>query len=53
MSIQTIGKEDYQQDLHVSQENKQLYGEIFTPFSLINIMFDMMDNSDFSNLSFV
>ena len=51
MSIQAISKEDYQQDLHVSQENKQLYGEIFTPFSLINIMFDMMDNSDFSDPS--
>lgn len=51
MSIKSIKKEDYQQELCVSQENKQLYGEIFTPFSLIDIMFDMMDSSDFSDPS--
>lgn len=51
MSIKSIKKEDYQQELRVSQENKQLYGEIFTPFSLIDIMFDMMEPSYFSDPS--
>ena len=51
MSIRSIKKDDYQQELCVSQENKQLYGEIFTPFSLIDIMFDMMDKADFSDPS--
>lgn len=51
MSIKSIKKEKYQQALQVSQENKQLYGEIFTPFSLIDIMFDMMESSYFSDPS--
>lgn len=51
MSIKSIKKEEYQQELHVSQEIKHLYGEIFTPFSLINLMFDMMDLSCFSDPS--
>lgn len=51
MSIISIKKEDYQQELQTSHENKQLFGEIFTPFSLIDIMFDMMDITCFSDPS--
>jgi type I restriction-modification system DNA methylase subunit len=51
MSIVSIKKDDYQQELQVSQENKQLFGEIFTPFSLIDIMFDMMDIECFTDPS--
>lgn len=51
MSIRCIKKESYKQELLVSQENKQLYGEIFTPFGLIDMMFDMMDASHFCDPS--
>lgn len=51
MSIISINKDDYQQELHVTQENKQLFGEIFTPFSLVDIMFNMMDESCFNDPS--
>ena len=51
MSIFTINKETYEQDLTVDPECKSLYGEIFTPFELIEKMFDMMDNNVFSDPS--
>ena len=51
MSILSIKKDEYEQELEVSQENKQLFGEIFTPFNLIDTMFDMMEDSCFSDPS--
>lgn len=51
MSIFTINKETYEQDLTVDPECKSLYGEIFTPFELIEKMFNMMDNNVFSDPS--
>ena len=40
MSIKTLDFKSYNQDLTVNPENKLLYGEIFTPFSLIEKMFE-------------
>ena len=51
MSILSIKKDEYEQELEVSQENKQLFGEIFTPFNLIDTMFDMMEDGCFSDPS--
>ena len=51
MSILTIIKDDFEQDLTVDPECKSLYGEIFTPFELIEKMFDMMDENTFSDPS--
>ena len=51
MSILTIIKDDFEQDLTVDPECKSLYGEIFTPFELIEKMFDMMDENVFSDPS--
>jgi hypothetical protein len=48
MAIETICIESYEQNLKYS-ENKELYGEINTPFSLINKMFDLLPSSIFSN----
>ena len=48
MAVETISIDSYQQNLKYS-ENKELYGEINTPFSLINKMFDLMPESIFSN----
>lgn len=42
MHIFDIDYETYRQNLSVNTEKKTIYGEIFTPFSLINLMFDMM-----------
>ena len=51
MSIFTINKETYKQDLTVDAECKSLYGEIFTPFELIDNMFNMVDPCMFSDPS--
>jgi len=51
MYIFTLDKSNYKQDLSVNRESKLLYGEIFTPFELINRMFDMMNKSIFSDPS--
>lgn len=51
MSIFTIRPDDYVQSLTSDHEYKHLYGEIFTPFSIVNTMLDMMDSSVFSNPS--
>ena len=42
MSIQTINRENYKQELTINIDNKNNYGEIFTPFKLINDMFNMI-----------
>ena len=49
MSIQTFNIETYTQDLKVNPEMKLLYGEIFTPFSLIEKMFSLFPNDIFSD----
>ncbi len=51
MSILTINKNDFEQDLTVNPECKALYGEIFTPFELVEKMLDMMDKNVFNNPS--
>ena len=37
------------QILSSSQEKREQYGEIFTPYSLIERMFGMLTNDDFTN----
>tara|TARA_Y100000389_G_scaffold45802_1_gene40675 strand:+ start:72 stop:1466 length:1395 start_codon:yes stop_codon:yes gene_type:complete len=49
MSIQTFNIEADTQDLKVNPEMKLLYGEIFTPFSLIEKMFSLFPSEVFSN----
>lgn len=49
MHIFDIDYSTYKQTLSVDDENKSLYGEIFTPFSLIDIMFDMMSPETFTD----
>ena len=48
MAVESIRLESFKQNLTYS-ENKELYGEINTPFSLINKMLDLMPESVFSN----
>ena len=47
MSIQDIILENYTQDLHVDKEDKEMYGEILTPFFLIHDMFSLLPASVF------
>lgn len=49
MSIQTFNIETDTQDLKVNPEMKLIYGEIFTPFSLIEKMFSLFSSEVFSN----
>ena len=49
MSIKSIIIEDYIQDFTVSNKDKLLYGEIYSPFSLIKNMLNLFDPSIFSN----
>lgn len=49
MAIRNLNPGDYQQRLSTKLENKHQYGEIFTPFSLIKDMFDMLPPSAFTN----
>ncbi len=49
MSIQTLNIETDTQYLIVNPEMKLLYGEIFTPFSLIEKMFSLFPREVFSN----
>jgi len=39
MHIFHLDRNKYIQDFHTTTENKEIYGEIFTPFMLINTMF--------------
>ena len=47
MSIQEITLVNYTQDLHVDKEDKEMFGEILTPFSLIEDMFSLLPPSVF------
>ena len=49
MHISNIDRASYKQIITTNPENKTLYGEIFTPFSMINIMLDMMPNETFTD----
>ena len=49
MAICTLDIVSYKQNLTVSKEKKHEFGEIFTPFSLIHNMFDMLPKTAFSN----
>ena len=51
MSIKTLDRNSYIQDLTVNPECKALYGEIFTPFDLIENMFNMVNPNVFSDPS--
>ena len=49
MSILEFEENKLQENLHIDINKKKKYGEVFTPFSLINQMFNMMDNKLFTN----
>lgn len=49
MAIRTINRLDYQQNLSTQPDKKSLYGEIFTPFTMIKEMFDMLPASSFTD----
>jgi tRNA1(Val) A37 N6-methylase TrmN6 len=51
MHISAIDRDSYKQPITINPENKALYGEIFTPFSLITIMLDMMSPETFTDPS--
>ncbi len=40
---------DKKQDLQINNENKEIYGEIFTPYSFIKRMFNLIPESFFKN----
>lgn len=49
MSIKYISRENYKQNLLVNIINKKEYGEIFTPFKLIDDMLNMIPNHFFTD----
>ena len=49
MSIKTLIFAEFIQDFTVAKEDKLLYGEIYSPFSLIKNMLGLFDQSVFSN----
>jgi len=49
MAIRTVNQLDYHQNLSTQQDKKSVYGEIFTPFSMIKEMFDMLPESSFTD----
>ena len=49
MSIYTLDIETFKQNFNVSTADKLEYGEIHTPFSQINAMFDLFDHDVFSD----
>ena len=51
MSIKNIIIENFVQDFTVSTSDKLLYGEIYSPFSLIINMFNLFDPTVFSNMN--
>ena len=51
MHISEICLNDYVQDLNTKKETKILFGEVLTPFSLINQMLNMVDESVFKNIN--
>ena len=51
MSIQHINLENYKQNFDVSLENKSEFGEINTPFNLINKILDLLPSHLFEDLT--
>jgi tRNA1(Val) A37 N6-methylase TrmN6 len=51
MSIFTINLSTYHQELNVSSKDKLEYGEIYTPFTQINKMFDLFEPDVFEDSS--
>jgi 16S rRNA G966 N2-methylase RsmD len=49
MAIQNINMKEFAQSFDVSNEDKLEYGEIYSPFSLIESMLDMFNKAVFSN----
>ena len=49
MSIYTIDLQSFKQNCKVSKTDKLEYGEIYTPFSLINQMLDLFDSAVFQD----
>ena len=49
MAIRNLNPNDYQQRLGTNIMKKHQYGEIFTPFTLIKDMFNMLPPSAFTN----
>lgn len=49
MSIKHLEQKSYQQDLRTNPDKKMMYGEIFTPFCLIDQMFNMYPISVFQD----
>lgn len=49
MAIKNINKIEFQQKFNVSNEDKMKYGEIYTPFSLIEDMFNMLPEASFKD----
>lgn len=47
--LDTFEPSSYIQNFHPTQENKENYGEVYTPFSLINDMLDILPQEYFSN----
>jgi len=52
MSIFSIDRENYKQKYKNNDRNKELYGEILTPFSLISDMFDMFNEECFHDKNY-
>jgi len=52
MAVRYMDIPAYKQIFTISKEQKSEYGEIFTPFSLINSMFSMLPSEVFSNPDF-
>ena len=48
INIKYINILDYKQNFIVSKEDKLKYGEIYTPFSLIERMFNLFEPSVFT-----
>jgi len=49
MSINALNLAEFKQDFTVSTSDKLLYGEIYSPFSLIKNMLNLFDSQVFSN----
>lgn len=51
MAIRSLNFSDYKQTLSTTPEKKAKYGEIFTPFSLIANMFEMLPEECFADMN--
>jgi len=52
MSIYSLNLNSFKQDFSIKGDNKKIYGEVHTPFSLIIDMFDMIPQFFFKNPQF-